>query len=139
MCCIMLQLPTVCEYQPCTMSAFRLYLNPALNVGSPFHLFSQTSEPRRQRMRLRTVLFIISILMIPRVVTVQAQVTTGNIIGTVRDESGAVLAGVTASLASPSLPGGPQSTVTNEQGQYRFTRLQPGTYELKVEQPGFNI
>ena len=89
-------------------------------------------------MRLWTVLFI-SILFIPHVAAVQAQVTTGNVIGAVRDESGAVLAGVAATLASPALPGGPQSTVTNDQGQYRFTRLQPGIYALKVELPGFNI
>src|SRR5206468_2625583 len=86
----------------------------------------------------RTVLFIFIVLIL-HIVASKAQVTTGNIIGSVRDESGAVLAGVTATLASSARPGGPQSTATDEQGQYRFTRLQPGIYTLKVELPGFNI
>jgi hypothetical protein len=71
-------------------------------------------------------------------VAAQAQVTTGNIIGAVRDESGAVLPSVTATVTSPALPGGPQSIVTNERGEYRFTGLQPGTYALNVELPGFS-
>jgi hypothetical protein len=70
-------------------------------------------------------------------VAAHAQVTTGNIIGTVRDESGAVLPGVTATLTSPALPGGPQSAITSQHGDYRFTGLQPGTYALRVELNGF--
>ena len=84
-----------------------------------------------------TVLFVFAGLLTAPI-TAHAQVTTGNLLGTVRDESGAVLPGVTATLTSPALPGGPLSVVTNEQGAYRFTGLQPGTYALKVELPGFN-
>jgi hypothetical protein len=49
-----------------------------------------------------------------------AQILTGNIIGTVKDESGAVLPGVTVTLTSTVLPGGPLTTVTSETGEYRF-------------------
>lgn len=87
-------------------------------------------------MRLQIVRFVFVGLLLAAIAA-QAQVTTGNIIGTVRDESGAVLPGVTATLTSPALPGGPQSIVTNELGGYRFTGLQPGTYVLQVELPGF--
>jgi hypothetical protein len=65
-------------------------------------------------------------------------VSTGNIIGVVHDESGAVLPGVTATLTSPVLPGGPVTTVTNARGEYRFDRLAPGTYTLKVSITGFS-
>src|SRR5262245_53494119 len=66
-----------------------------------------------------------------------AQVTTGNIIGVARDESNALLPGVTATLVSPALPGGPLTSVTNGQGEYRFSGLQPGSYALKLEMQGF--
>ena len=46
---------------------------------------------------------------------VSAQILTGTIIGTVRDDSGAVLPGVTVSLKSPSLPEGGITVVTNDQ------------------------
>ena len=48
-----------------------------------------------------------------------------------------MLPGVTVTLTSPVMPGGPATEVTNAQGEYRFTRLAPGTYELKVSLPGF--
>ena len=35
------------------------------------------------------------------------------------------------------MPGGPATEVTNAQGEYRFTRLVPGSYELKASLPGF--
>ncbi len=44
--------------------------------------------------------------------TVEAQILTGRILGVVRDESGALLTGATATLESPSLPGGPIAAVT---------------------------
>src|SRR5438309_262906 len=67
-----------------------------------------------------------------------AQVVTGSIVGTVRDESGAVLPGVTVTLTSPVLPTGPATFVTNEQGDYRFTNLRPGSYTLKTSLDGFS-
>lgn len=86
---------------------------------------------------LRTVLLVFIGLCLGAIPAF-AQVTTGSIVGTVKDASGAVLPGVTATLASQALPGGPRSMVTTEQGNYRFTGLQPGVYALKVELPGFN-
>jgi hypothetical protein len=87
-------------------------------------------------MRLRTVLIAIGLISVA--LSVEAQILTGNIIGVVRDESNAVLPGVTVTLTSPALPGGPQTTVTNEQGAYRFAGLPPGVYELSVSLTGFS-
>jgi hypothetical protein len=68
-----------------------------------------------------------------------AQVLTGNIIGTVKDESGAVLPGVSVTILSPTaLPGGPRTVVTNETGEYRFTELTPGSYALTITIQGFS-
>lgn len=65
-----------------------------------------------------------------------AQQTTGNLRGVVTDESGAVLPGVTVTLRGRGVPGAPTS-ITNEQGIYRFPNLAPGTYDITVELAGF--
>jgi hypothetical protein len=64
--------------------------------------------------------------------------TTGTIQGRVADASGAVLPGVTVTISSPSLIGGAQTQVTNDQGNYRFPAVAPGTYTVQFELVGFN-
>jgi hypothetical protein len=66
----------------------------------------------------------------------QAQ-TTGSITGNVTDASGAVLPGVSVSLTGERLIGGAQVQTTDADGNYRFDRLPPGTYQLKFEMSGF--
>src|SRR5262245_13724793 len=65
-----------------------------------------------------------------------AQRTTGEIIGKVTDESGAVLPGVTVTLRGAGVAGAP-TTITNENGVYRFPVLPPGTYDLEYVLQGF--
>ncbi|MGQ0733634.1 MAG: carboxypeptidase regulatory-like domain-containing protein [Acidobacteriota bacterium] len=52
------------------------------------------------------------------------------VIGTIRGDAGAVLSGVTVTLVSTRVPGGPLTTVTNSLGEYRLSGLRPGIYEL---------
>jgi hypothetical protein len=63
-----------------------------------------------------------------------AQVSTGNIYGTVTDEQGAVLPGVTVTLAGDF---GTRSTTTSPNGEFRFLALDNGTYKLTVALAGF--
>jgi hypothetical protein len=67
--------------------------------------------------------------------TAFAQLQTGNLYGTVNDEQGAALPGVTVTLTGG---GAPQVQVTNAQGQFRFLGLAPGGYALKAELEGFS-
>ena len=67
--------------------------------------------------------------------TAFAQLQTGNLYGTVTDEQGAALPGVTVTLVGG---GAPQVQVTNAQGQFRFLGLGPGSYALKAELEGFS-
>ena len=67
--------------------------------------------------------------------TAFAQIQTGNLYGTVTDDKGAALPGVTATLTGSSAP---QVQVTNAQGQFRFLGLGPGAYQLKAELEGFS-
>jgi hypothetical protein len=65
-----------------------------------------------------------------------AQDFRGRINGTVTDNTGAVLPGVTVTATSPALIQ-PQVQVTGEQGDYRFLALPPGVYEVAFELTGF--
>ena len=66
-----------------------------------------------------------------------AQALTGALVGTVKDEQGAVLPGALVRVTSPALIGGPATTTTNERGQLRFPVLPPGPYLLEIELQGF--
>ena len=63
----------------------------------------------------------------------------GTLTGTVRDQSGGVLPGVTVEASSPALIEKVRTAVTDGAGQYRITGLNPGTYSLTFTLPGFNI
>jgi hypothetical protein len=67
---------------------------------------------------------------------VSAQRTTGDMVGIVRDASGAVLPGVTVTVTGPNIAGG-QSTVTTATGSYRIANLPPGVYSISYELAGF--
>src|ERR1051325_6515928 len=60
-----------------------------------------------------------------------------SIIGQVKDESGAILPGVTVSATSPALQVPEVTDVTNQQGEYRLTPLPIGTYTVVYTIQGF--
>ena len=66
----------------------------------------------------------------------QVSATTGSINGKVTDESGAVLPGVTVTVASPSMQG-IRTAVTDDSGDYRFPAVPPGDYRITYELVGF--
>jgi Carboxypeptidase regulatory-like domain/TonB dependent receptor len=66
----------------------------------------------------------------------QAQGFYGSITGTVTDNSGAVVPGVTVDLTGSATRVKIQ-TATNAAGAYSFPNLQPGTYELTFTKSGF--
>lgn len=63
---------------------------------------------------------------------------TASISGTVRDTSGAAIAGATVSATSAET-GVTQTQVTNARGFYSFQSLPLGHYEIKVQQSGFKL
>ncbi len=62
---------------------------------------------------------------------------SGTIHGTIKDETGAALPGVTATLTSPALQVGQMVTVSEADGTYRFVDLPAGTYRVTFELAGF--
>src|SRR5438093_13461388 len=67
-----------------------------------------------------------------------AQAETGNIVGIVKDISGAVLPGASIEAASPALIERTRTAVSDEQGRYRIGDLRPGLYTVTFALPGFS-
>ncbi|MFL6244463.1 MAG: TonB-dependent receptor domain-containing protein [Thermoanaerobaculia bacterium] len=64
--------------------------------------------------------------------------TTGGLTGRVTDSSGAALPGVTVEVRSPALMG-VRSDTTDGEGNYRFSILPPGVYEVHFTLEGFGV
>ena len=80
-----------------------------------------------------------AVLLFATVVSVarlQAQNSTGSIVGTVRDPSAAVVANVRVTARNEET-GLVRTSETNAEGLYRLAFLPAGTYSVKVEKAGF--
>ena len=82
--------------------------------------------------RLVKYLALLAVVLLPSTVFAQATLT-----GTVRDNSGGVLPGVTVEAASPALIEKVRTAVTDDAGVYRIVDLRSGTYTLTFTLPGF--
>jgi hypothetical protein len=87
-------------------------------------------------MRRRVSTYGLCLLMLVAAMPAFAQRTTGEIVGTITDESGGVLPGVTVTIRGAGVAGAPV-VVTSETGTYRFPALAPGEYSLEYTLQGF--
>src|SRR5258708_5278030 len=62
--------------------------------------------------------------------------TLGEITGQVTDASGALIAGAHVSITNVNTNAS-RTSLTTDAGVYAFPSLQPGTYNIRVEKPGF--
>lgn len=88
-------------------------------------------QPRFSRLSL--FVFALSVLMAAPAI---AQVDTGTIRGTVRDQSGGVLPGASVTITHEG-QGFTLTGVTREDGTFIFTPIRTGAYLVEVEFPGF--
>ena len=88
-------------------------------------------------MRLnRVTVFCLCVTLLAMAAPTLAQDFRGRINGTVTDNTGAVLPGVTVTASSPALIQ-PQVQVTGADGSFRFLALPPGVYTIDFELTGF--
>ncbi len=66
-----------------------------------------------------------------------AQVTTGDVLGTVEDPNGAIIAKADVTLVSEDT-GAIRTLHADANGSFIFSSLLPGTYDLSVSSPGFS-
>src|SRR5437867_13304361 len=84
----------------------------------------------------KIALFALILCVLGAPVFAQSQAANGAIEGTVTDSSGAVLPGVTVTIANTGT-GLERVVVTNEKGLYRAPLLPLGTYRVVAELRGF--
>jgi hypothetical protein len=86
--------------------------------------------------RLRDALLpaLCALVLLPSLAAAQATLS-----GVVRDNTGAVLPGVTVDASSGALIEKSRVAVTDGSGQYRITELPPGTYTLTFTLQGFSV
>ena len=85
--------------------------------------------------RLRNVFFG-TVALLLTTLGAAGQVTTGSILGTIHDQSGAVVANATVTVTDTG-KGTTATAKTNGTGDYAIPFLIPGTYNVVVESPGF--
>jgi hypothetical protein len=88
-------------------------------------------------MRFRTSMWLLALLAVILLVAAGfAQETTGGLQGTLKDTSGAVVAGAHVVITGTSLVGN-KSLESESSGYYRFANLPPGVYTITVTAKGF--
>src|SRR5579872_6323730 len=83
----------------------------------------------------RSMIWVGAVLVFAAI-PVAAQLPTGAILGTVKDSSGASIAGATMTVRNTDT-NLTRTATTEEDGSYRFPELPVGHYEVKVEATGF--
>ena len=69
--------------------------------------------------------------------TPPAQGVSGALVGTVKDDQGAVIPGATVSLTSETRKTAGPEAITNEVGEFTFVNLSTDTYTVSVTLTGF--
>ena len=83
----------------------------------------------------RFSLFALVVLVAALALPMMAQEQVGAVEGSVKDNTGAVLPGVTVELTSSSL--GTLTTTTDSHGKFRFPRVPSGVYTVKASLMGY--
>ena len=87
-------------------------------------------------MVVRPVIILSLLMGLSWPLSVRAQVITATVLGTVKDQSGAVLPGATVTAKSENT-GSVRTVVSDEAGRYRIPALPVGHYEVRAELSGF--
>lgn len=84
---------------------------------------------------MKKILTLLAVLVVGTGM-VLGQTTSGDLVGTVRDASGAMIPNAPVTVTNEAT-GVPTKTLANSAGQYRVSNLLPGTYDIQAFAPGF--
>ncbi len=85
---------------------------------------------------LKRALIVFAVLL--SAVPARAQFETSSLLGTIRDNSGAVVAGATVTITNAET-GVSQSRTTDANGNFEFFTVRIGTYVVTAEKEGFSV
>ncbi|MGH9753640.1 MAG: carboxypeptidase-like regulatory domain-containing protein [Blastocatellia bacterium] len=86
---------------------------------------------------IRQMAASVLLLMLFALQSLAQTAATGTVLGTVKDASGAVIAGAEVKLVNPAI-NDERAQKTNESGQYIFIGVPPGVYTITAGKQGFN-
>jgi hypothetical protein len=87
----------------------------------------------QRRLWIGILVALVCVVALPSLVMAQSQIA-----GTIKDESGGVLPGVTVEAASPVLIEKSISAVSDSNGRYTVVNLRPGAYKVTFTLTGFS-
>src|SRR5262245_722924 len=132
---IQLAVSTFATAPPCALFVRKNSVNGRILSGATHPALSRRFTLTRTITRALAALAIVATFGLAPALAQTGQ-TFGELVGKVTDDQGGVLPGVTVTLSGPAAMGSP-TTVSNEQGRYRFPAVNSGTYTLKFELAGF--
>ncbi|MBK6799113.1 MAG: carboxypeptidase regulatory-like domain-containing protein [Acidobacteria bacterium] len=91
-------------------------------------------ESRTLRYRIGILALIIMAWL---ALVANAQEITGSFVGSVKDSTGAAIAGATVTITDAAKKAVVRLVTTNEEGLFSAPLLQPGVYDISVESPNF--
>lgn len=80
---------------------------------------------------------ILALIVFTLSANVEAQTSKGFVVGTVLDQNGAAIPGASIRITSVET-GATRETVSQDDGSYRFDAVDPSTYRLEANAPGFS-
>ena len=117
-----------------------LVCRPSLWIGRKnTHSYIPSGEERSMTVK-KVIIGLLSVLVIALLMTpslVAQSLVSGDLTGTVTDPSGAVVPNATVTLKSNST-GATRNTTSTNNGSYRFSLLQPGSYTVSASASGFS-
>jgi hypothetical protein len=99
-------------------------------------MYSRRQVEWEERVYYRNILAMVFAVCVAAGLPAAAQQTESRITGTISDQNGGVLPGVTITVTSAST-GAARTAVTDERGRYTVTNLSPGGYRVTIELSGF--
>ncbi|HUQ87861.1 MAG TPA: TonB-dependent receptor [Vicinamibacterales bacterium] len=86
----------------------------------------------------RMLLALLMCVLVSAIPALGGQFETGNVVGTLKDSTGAVVPGAKVTLTNTQT-GVTNEKTSNENGNYEFFTVRPGTYVVTAEKQGFSI
>src|SRR5580658_7640754 len=105
-------------------------------LATPLEQLSSSCRPeqpskRSSRVRTAVVVFCLLLVFFLSPARSVAQSTFGSIVGTVKDSSGALVAGASVRLTNLGTAA-ERTVITDQHGDYSFLNLNPGKYQVTV-------
>lgn len=85
----------------------------------------------------KCLLWVVLVSLFMRGVLVEAQSTQGSIVGTVREDSGALVVAAQVDVTNED-SGTHHAVATDSKGTYQILNLEPGRYRIQIQAPGFS-